>query len=102
MPWVAITIYLSGAGGESGDPPGFVYGIFFSIFVAFNIFAINMFLQYKAIGPWRNYVFGEFVYILLSLGAKSLRLAGLRRHASTELAWPGGSPHARRPGSMPG
>lgn len=72
MPWVAITIYLAGSGGENGDVPGFVYGIFFSIFVTFNVFAINMYLQYKAIGPWRNYVFGEFVYILLSLTAKSL------------------------------
>jgi len=31
-----------------------------------------MFLQYKKIGPWKNYVYGEYAYIILSLVAKSL------------------------------
>jgi hypothetical protein len=48
-----------------------VYGIIASLFIFFNVFAINMFLQYKKVGPWRDYLFGEFVYILLSLTAKS-------------------------------
>ncbi len=71
IPWVAITIYLIGAGGSEGGPPGFVYGIFFSLFVFFNIFAINMVLQYRKVGKWRDYLYGERVYILLSLFAKS-------------------------------
>jgi hypothetical protein len=57
--------------GSSANPPAFVYGIFFSLFVFFNVFALNMWLRYKRIGPWRNYVFGESVYIALSLTAKS-------------------------------
>lgn len=72
VPWIAIAIYLFGAGGNTGEVPDFVYWIFFSIFIFFNIFAINMFLQYKKIGPWRNYLFGEKMYIVLSLVAKSL------------------------------
>ena len=72
VPWIGIAIYLAGAGGEGGDVPAFVYWIFVSIFAVFNIFAVNMLLQYKRTGPWRNYLFGEFVYILLSLTAKSL------------------------------
>lgn len=72
VPWIGIAIYLAGAGGEGGDVPTFVYWIFVSIFAVFNIFAVNMLLQYKRVGPWRNYLFGEFVYILLSLTAKSL------------------------------
>jgi len=72
VPWLGIAIYLAGAGGEGGGPPTFVYWIFGSMFAVFNVFAINMLLQYRRIGPWRNYVFGEFVYILLSLTAKSL------------------------------
>jgi len=52
--------------------PTFVYGIFASIFTFFNLFAINMVLQYKKIGPWKNYLYGERVYIILSLVAKSL------------------------------
>ena len=68
-PWLAIGIYLIGAGG---DVPGFVYGIFVSLFVFFNIFAVNQVLQYRKIGRWANYLTGERTYIALSLIAKSL------------------------------
>jgi hypothetical protein len=70
VPWVAIGIYLW-APGVSAEPPAFVYGIFVSLFVFFNSFALNMVLQYRQVGPWRNYLFGESVYVLLSLTAKS-------------------------------
>jgi hypothetical protein len=30
-----------------------------------------MFLQYKKVGPWKDYLFGERVYIILSLAAKT-------------------------------
>lgn len=72
IPWIAIAIYLGAAGSGENRAPDFVYWIFFSIFVVFNVFAINMFLQYKKIGKWRNYIYGETIYILLSLIAKSL------------------------------
>ena len=70
-PWLAIafTFWLSADSGSS--PPTFVYWIFVSIFLFFNCFDENMYLQYKKIGPWRNYIFGEKVYIYLSLFAKS-------------------------------
>ena len=71
VPWIAVTIYLIGAGGSEGGPPGFVYGIFFTLFVFFNVFAINMVLQYRKVGRWADYLYGERVYILLSLFAKS-------------------------------
>ncbi|MDP2234490.1 MAG: hypothetical protein Q8K89_12695, partial [Actinomycetota bacterium] len=32
----------------------------------------NQVLQYKQIGKWKDYLFGESVYIFLSLSAKSL------------------------------
>ena len=70
VPWIAIGIYLW-APGVSAEPPAFVYGIFVSLFVFFNSFALNMVLQYRRIGPWRNYAFGESIYVLLSLVAKS-------------------------------
>ena len=72
IPWVVIAIYLIGSGSGEGGQPGFVYGIFGSIFVFFNVFAINMVLQYKKIGPWRDYLFGERAYIILSLTSKSI------------------------------
>jgi hypothetical protein len=71
VPWAAIGLYLVGAGLGPGGPPGFVYAIYGSIFVFFNVFALNMALQYKRVGPWRDYLFGERVYIFLSLTAKS-------------------------------
>jgi hypothetical protein len=71
LPWLAIVIYVW-APGVDVEPPGFVYAIIVSLFVFFNSFAINMALQYRRIGPWRNYVFGERAYVLLSLVAKSL------------------------------
>lgn len=71
VPWAAIGIYLAGPGANL-HPPGFVYGIFVSLFVAFNCFALNQFLQYRRIGKWREYLFGERTYVTLSLVAKSL------------------------------
>ncbi len=73
VPWVVVFLYFYGA-VNSGDegPPAFVYVIIPTLFVFFNIFAVNMVLQYKKVGPWRDYVFGERVYIFLSLVAKSL------------------------------
>jgi len=70
VPWVAIGLYIVSP-GVAATPPAFVYGIFVSLFAFFNVFALNMWLQYRRIGPWRNYLFGESVYILLSLAAKS-------------------------------
>ncbi len=69
VPWIAIIIYLVGAGG---NVPGFVYGIFVSLFVLFNCFAVNQMLQYRRTGRWSDYLFGERVYIWLSLIAKTL------------------------------
>lgn len=69
VPWAAILVYLLGAGSGT---PGFVYGIFVALFVLFNCFAVNQLLQYRANGRWADYLFGERVYIWLSLVAKSL------------------------------
>ncbi len=73
VPWIVIMLYFVGA-VNSGDakPPAFVYTIVPTLFVFFNIFAINMILQYKKIGPWKDYLFGERVYIILSLSAKTV------------------------------
>ena len=42
-----------------------------ALFVFFNSFALNMWLQYRQKGPWRDYLFGERAYMVLSLTAKS-------------------------------
>jgi hypothetical protein len=72
VPWVVVALYLWSPGTGPGNPPAFVYAIFFSLFAWYSLFAINMWLQYRRIGPWREYMFGEYGYIVLSLTAKSL------------------------------
>ncbi len=70
VPWIAIGWYLLSPGSEA-NPPGFVYGIFISLFLFFNVFALVQFLQYRQVGRWRDYLTGERTYIVLSLVAKS-------------------------------
>jgi len=77
IPWIAIFSILWAYSAQEGLPaeaqiPGFVYVIIASLFVAFNIFAITMVLQYRKIGRWRDYLVGEKTYMVMSLVAKSL------------------------------
>lgn len=69
IPWIAIGIYLF---GPTDKAPTFVYWIYLSIFLFFNCFELNMILQYKKVGKWRDYLYGERAYIILSLVVKSL------------------------------
>ena len=68
VPWALIGVYVAGG----AQPPTFVYAIIVFQFLFFSSFAVNMALQYAKVGRWRDYVFGEYGYIVLSLGAKSL------------------------------
>lgn len=73
IPWIAIIISLLAAEVASGGQvPDFVWGIYISIGITFNIFAFNMVLQYKQVWLWEDYLYGETVYVVLSLVAKSL------------------------------
>jgi len=66
-PWIAITINFVGA----EEIPGFVYGIFVVQALFFFSFGFNQWLQYRGVGPWSSYAFGEKAYLVLSLGAKT-------------------------------
>ncbi|WP_206062861.1 heliorhodopsin HeR [Nocardioides piscis] len=73
VPWIAVVVYtIAPQSASDASPPGFVYAIIVSLFVFFNIFALNQVLQYRARGRWADYLFGENIYIVLSLVAKSL------------------------------
>lgn len=73
IPWIVVGLYFwASSRFGTGEIPTFVYWIYVSIFIFFSSFAINMILQYKKIGPWKDYLYGENVYIILSLVAKSL------------------------------
>jgi hypothetical protein len=72
VPWVVIAItFLGTVTAAGGDFPEFVIYIYVSIFVFFNLFALNMILQYRETWRWEEYLFGERAYIVLSLVAKS-------------------------------
>ena len=72
VPWIVIALYFWASSHYANSaPPTFVYYIYGSIFIFFNGFAINMWLQYKRLGKWSNYLYGERTYIILSLVAKS-------------------------------
>lgn len=70
-PWIAILICMFGT-GNFGQVPWFVWAIVGTYFVAFNTFPVNMILQYKKVGKWSDYLYGERTYIILSLVAKTL------------------------------
>jgi Heliorhodopsin len=73
VPWLIIAFFVVAPGSTSAaEPPAFVYGIIVSLFLFFNVFALNQFLQYKQVGRWADYLAGERAYITLSLVAKSL------------------------------
>jgi len=72
IPWLAVAFYMWLGADNGSTAPTFVYWIFVSIFIFFSCFALNMVLQYKKIGPWKDYLYGERAYIILSLVAKSL------------------------------
>jgi hypothetical protein len=72
-PWLAVYAYFIAAiESVSQKVPTFVYLIVSIYFILFMVFALNMVLQYKGVGRWKDYLYGERMYIVLSLVAKSL------------------------------
>jgi predicted metal-binding membrane protein len=72
-PWLAIYAYFIAAiTSVSQNVPTFVYLIVSIYFILFMVFAANMVLQYKGVGRWKDYLYGERMYIVLSLVAKTL------------------------------
>ena len=61
VPWIVITAFFinTGVEGGLGDVPLFVYWIYGIEIFFFNTFAINMILQYKGVGKWKDYFYGE-------------------------------------------
>lgn len=82
VPWAVIFAYLGGSSNAS-QVPGFVWGILIAYLVMFNTFPVNMVLQYCKVSYWSDkywgyegggYYYGEKVYQILSLVAKTLLL----------------------------
>ncbi len=71
IPWLVVIMYAFGNTSPS-QVPWFVYAIFGLYLFFSSLFPINMILQYKKVGKWKNYLYGEKIYIILSLVAKTI------------------------------
>lgn len=82
-PWLALftSVGLSLANWPTGVGPNgrsleefkpVLIAIYVSLFISFNIFAVNMVLQRLKVGRWADYLHGERSYMILSLVAKTL------------------------------
>ena len=71
LPWLALLLYVMGPGSTGETRPAmFVFTLVVSIFITAGAFVLNQVLPHFRVGPWRDFVFGEGVYIALNLGAK--------------------------------
>lgn len=70
-PWLLIVIYMFNNGDLSQLPWFVIPGLVF-YFLTFNLFAFNQYFQYKKVGPWKDYIYGERMYVWLSLFGKSI------------------------------
>lgn len=71
VPWIAIAVQFAVSSSQGDGAPTFVYAIFVTLFVLFNSFALNQYLQFRRVGRWRDDRFAERAYLVLSLVAKS-------------------------------
>lgn len=72
VPWIMGGLYFWVSTNNIADSiPVYAQFGFLLTFLFFNSFAINMWLQYKKIGKWSVYAYGEKAYIVLSLVSKS-------------------------------
>ena len=72
VPWIMGGLYFWVSTSNIADSiPVYAQFGFLLTFLFFNSFAINMWLQYKKIGKWKDYAYGEKAYIVLSLVSKS-------------------------------
>ena len=54
VPWIAIAAQLIVSTTDGNGVPGFVVAIFITLFLLFNTFAVNMWLQYRGRGRWAD------------------------------------------------
>jgi hypothetical protein len=72
VPWIMGALYFVVSTNNIADSiPVYAQFGFLLTFLFFNSFAINMWLQYKKVGKWKVYAYGEKSYIVLSLVSKS-------------------------------
>jgi hypothetical protein len=71
LPWIIVIIYLWGAHVYNNGLATYVYWIVISMLLLFASLIINRGFQYKKLGHWENYLFGERMYMILIFLAQS-------------------------------
>ena len=72
VPWIVVGMYSLGAHMYGAGVPSFMHWVWASIFILFAAVPINMYLQYRKIGSWTNYVYTERIFMILSFVAKTV------------------------------
>ena len=67
VPWTIVAVHMLRAPGEQE----FGLSVFLSLFILWAGFGVNQWLQYRQVGRWSDYLYGEQTYLVLSLVAKS-------------------------------
>jgi len=71
LPWVVLVIYLWGSHVYGSPLPAYIYWVFITMLLLFASIIINNGFQRQKIGHWEDYIFGERMFIILSLLAQS-------------------------------
>jgi len=72
VPWIVIIVYFLGAvSRDTATVPTFVYVLIVVLLIFWIAFPLNMVLQYRKVGRWKDYLYGERGYVILSLVSKS-------------------------------
>lgn len=71
LPWIVIAMYLISGGIYGTTAPAFVYWVSGVMLLIFAAFALNMYCIYHRSGKWKDYLYGERVFMILSLIAKT-------------------------------
>ena len=72
LPWVVMAIYLISSAVYGISTPAYVYWIYGTMLVLFSCFGANMYMQTRKAGRWSKYAYGEWVFMITSLAAKTL------------------------------
>lgn len=71
LPWLVLLFYVMGPGSTDETRPAlFTFTLVLSVFLTAGAFVVNQLLPHFRTGPWRDFVFGEGVYIVLNLVSK--------------------------------
>lgn len=71
LPWLVVAIYLISGGVFGTAAPAFVYWVVGVMLLIFAAFAVNTYFLYQKRGNWKEYAYGERVFMILSLVAKT-------------------------------